>query len=238
MGLPIYLAMTSAEIAASPAAKPIAYMACHFSPYSTGLSNLPKQLPEDSILILNDRTPIGGHDPRRIARQLCQTVEQLRCKAVLLDFQRPDQPETAALCAFLAHALPCPVAVSDLYATAVQSPVFLPPVPPNTRLSEHVQPWQGRELWLELCKESMEITVTADGARIAPVPYSPLPEDAFLDGVLHCRYTTQITPGEARFLLSRTPTELPALLEEARALGITHALGLYQQLGECFQDIV
>ena len=47
MAIGRYFAMTAAEIrgcSALPAG--IAWMACHFSPYGTGLSNLPPELPE------------------------------------------------------------------------------------------------------------------------------------------------------------------------------------------------
>ena len=45
MGLPLYLAMTAAELSAAEALpRKMAYMACHFSLYGTGLSNIPEQL--------------------------------------------------------------------------------------------------------------------------------------------------------------------------------------------------
>ena len=66
-----YLAMTPAEFNSVSQPPPdFAYMACHFSPYGTGLGNLPTVLPPESLLILNDRTPIHGHDPQRIFDQL------------------------------------------------------------------------------------------------------------------------------------------------------------------------
>ena len=76
MVLPLYLAMTGREIlAAQSAASRCAYMACHFSPYSQGLTNLPTSLPPSSMLILNDRTPICGHDPQRICGELAQMAD-------------------------------------------------------------------------------------------------------------------------------------------------------------------
>ena len=76
MVLPLYLAMTAAEIRANTDFPPnIGYMACHFSPYGTGLSNCPAHLPEGSMLILNDRTPVYGHCPERIAQQLMEMAE-------------------------------------------------------------------------------------------------------------------------------------------------------------------
>ena len=151
MVLPLYLAMTAAEIRANTDFPPnIGYMACHFSPYGTGLSNCPTHLPEGSMLILNDRTPIHGHDHGLIADQLTELVEKLKCDSVLLDFQRVDVPELSLLVEKLSAALPCPVGVSDLYAENLDCSVFLPPVMPDTLLSEHLVPWQGRDIWLDM----------------------------------------------------------------------------------------
>ena len=55
IGIRLNLAMTAAELGAAPLPSHPAWMACHFSPYSTGLTNLPPKLPQDSLLILNDR---------------------------------------------------------------------------------------------------------------------------------------------------------------------------------------
>ena len=98
MILPCYLAMTAAEFASAPVLpEKLAWMACHFSCYSTGISNLPLTLPKGSMLILNDRTPVSGHDPLRIAQQLQQVVEELEIERVLLDLQRPNCEETARI---------------------------------------------------------------------------------------------------------------------------------------------
>ena len=79
-----HLAMTAAEISyASKLPANPAYMACHFSAYGTGLSNMPTQLPKDSLLILNDRVPVCGHDHDLIPEQLRQLVQSLKCNALL-----------------------------------------------------------------------------------------------------------------------------------------------------------
>ena len=52
MAIRPFLAMTAAEIQGTETLPPkTAWMACHFSPYSTGLSNLPKALPPGLSLI-------------------------------------------------------------------------------------------------------------------------------------------------------------------------------------------
>ena len=117
MVLPLYLAMTAAEIRANTDSPPnIGYMACHFSPYGTGLSNRPTHLPEGSILILNDRTPPCRHDPELIVRQLKALYEAIAPFGFLLDLQRPELQENSIIAKAITEALPCPVAVSDLYA--------------------------------------------------------------------------------------------------------------------------
>ena len=130
MPLPIYLAMTAAELRQNPPkSNEIAWMACHFSPYATGLSNCPKQLPPGAMLILNDRTPVCGHDPALVAAQLQDLVENLKCSRVLLDLQRPGESLTESIVDAVLSALPCPVAVSECYGRDLTCPVFLPPVP-------------------------------------------------------------------------------------------------------------
>ena len=86
MPLPIYLAMTAAEFQQnSPKSNEVAWMACHFSAYGTGISNCPKLLQPGAILILNDRTPVCGHDPDLVAAQLKELAERFSCSRVLLD---------------------------------------------------------------------------------------------------------------------------------------------------------
>ena len=228
MVLPLYLAMTAAEIRANTDFPPnIGYMACHFSPYGTGLSNCPAHLPEGSMLILNDRTPIHGHDHGLIADQLTELVEKLKCDSVLLDFQRADVPELSLLAQKLSAALPCPVGVSDLYAENLDCSVFLPPVMPDTLLSEHLVPWKGRDIWLDISTEGLEITLTEKGASTVSLPRQILPA-CHGDSTLHCHY--RIDVGEnIRFTLFRTEQDVKDLLVAAKHLGISRAVGLYQE---------
>lgn len=231
MAIDCYLAMTAAEIASAPSLpRKLGYMACHFSPYSTGLSNLPRQLPPDSLLLLTDRTPICGHDPELIAWQLSDCAKANHCRGILLDFQRAECAETARLVRHLASALPCPMAVSHLYAGQSDCPVLLPPVPPDTLSADHLAPWQGREIWLEASLDSLCITVTPKGTRFSPAgsDNEPLPHR---DDRLHCHYRTEVSPEEVVFTLRRTPEDLASLLEEAEALGVSLTVGLYQELG-------
>lgn len=231
MAIRRYFAMTAAEIRESDHLPPgIAWMACHFSPYGTGLSNLPQRLPPDSLLILNDRTPIHGHDPVRIAQQLEERIAALNCRELLLDFQRPGEPETAALVNHLVDALPCPVIVSDQYGDGLDCPVFLPPVPPDIPLSGYLAPWRGREIWLEMALDGETISLTEEGASTTPLLPGELWEEGFQEELLHCHYRIDVPETEAKFTLWRTREDLEALLTEAEALGVTAAVGLYQEL--------
>ena len=231
MAIRQYLAMTASEIAAnSPLPPQIAWMACHFSPYGTGLTNLPHRLAPESLMILNDRTPIHLHDPLRIACQLNSLLERFSCAGLLLDFQRPGCGETGRLCAFLSDTLPFPVVVSSLYARYTDSPVFLPSLPCHIPLEKYIAPWQGREIWLEAALDAEEITLTPQGAAFAPLPPGAAVPEGFAEESLHCHYSVAVEADAARFTLWRTVEDLNALLAEAEHLGVTTAVGLYQEL--------
>lgn len=231
MATATFLAMTAAEIEKCTDFPPaIAWMACHFSPYSTGLSNLPKALPTGSLLILNDRTPIHGHEREVIAAQLTECVENLKCAGLLLDFQHPGCEETAALAAFLADTLSFPVAVSAQYAENLTCPVFLPPLPHHMTLEDYISPWQERQIWLEAALDGEIITLTESGAHIAPLPPGEVFSGGHREEVLHCHYHIVLSDEDARFTLWRTREDLNALLDTAQVLGVTHAVGLYQEL--------
>lgn len=231
MAIDAILAMTAAEIRANTALPPrIGWFSCHFSPCGTGLSNLPDSLPPGSLLILNDFVPIHGHDPDRIIRQLKESTEKQKCEALLLDFQR-ESGDTAALARAIVDALPCPVGVSELYARDLDCPVFLSPVPPDVPPVEYLKPWRDREIWLDAALEGMEISLTSKGAATAPLPPYEIPAWKHWDKTLHCHYSIDLTEAQARFTLFRTEDDLNALLEEAKALGVTRAIGLWQELG-------
>ena len=231
MALPLYLAMTAAEMGGNnslPAS--FAYMACHFSSYGTGLSNIPTSLPEGSLLILNDRTPIHGHDPGLIASQLDEMINSWNISALLLDFQRPGCEESAQLAKQLADTLPCPVGISEIYGTELDCPILLSPASLHTPLEIYLRPWQGRDIWLEAALDGTEILLTEAGASITPLPCCNPGPPIHRDSKLHCHYSIETEPTQARFTLCRTQEDLKALLEEAEALGVRKAVGLWQEL--------
>lgn len=231
MALPLYLAMTAAEMRGNDVLPPqFAYMACLFSPYGTGLSNCPKALPEGSLLILNDRTPIHGHDHSLIAGQLQEMAEFLAVSSILLDFQRPDCEETSTLAKHLVNALPCPVGISEGYGGELDCPVFLPPVPLDMRLEEYLSPWQGREIWLDAALDGLQIQLTEAGAASSPLPSWDSADSGYREHALHCHYKCKQEADSIQFTLWRSRADLGALLEEAEALGVTRAVGLWQEL--------
>lgn len=231
MALPVYLAMTAAEISACGALPAtFAWMACHFSPGTQGLSNLPAVLPPGAMLILNDRDPIQGHSADLVACQLLDAVSRLECESVLLDFQRPPETASMAVVEALVRQLPCPVAVSEGFATGFDCPVFISPGPLHIPVREHLAPWQGREIWLEAALTQQTITVTESGAQYASVFPTDHLQDGFYDKMLCCNYRTNITDSQVEFTLFDTPQTLLQKLELARPLGATRAVGLYQEL--------
>lgn len=227
-----YLALTAGELQGITWEDRLAYMACHFSLYTTGLSNLPEALPPGSMLILNDQIPISGHDPHRIVDQLQETIEKFSCDSLLLDFQRPGNEETAQLCRLLAAELNCPLGISHHYANDLDCAVFLPPPPLDIPLEKYLKPWKNRKIWLEAALEASEFTITADGCQVTPLPYEHFLGETFTEEILHCRYRCEVDSDKIRFQLYRTIDQLDALLEEAAILGIEKSVGLYQQLGK------
>ena len=232
MVLPLILAMTQSEIGAvSKLPHKIAWMSCHFCACTEGIANIPEALPVGAMLILTDRESCSGHSPDLAARQLQDTVSRLRCESVLLDFQRPWCAESGVMVRAIAAALPCPVAVTEAFAKETDGPVILAPAPAHLPLAAYLRPWKEREVWLEaaLCQET--ITVTKEGVSYAPVFPTQALSGGFHDRKLHCRYRTSVSPDCISFTLFDTPETLAEKLEAARSLGVSRAVGLYQELG-------
>ena len=226
-----YLAMTGAEIDHCSELPPkLGYMACHFSSYSTGLSNLPRYIPEKSLLIINDRTPIHGHDPDRICDQLEDILSRFSCRGILLDFQRESEEAPAIIQKLL--SLPCPVIVSSLFAEKLDCPIFLPPVPLPIPLEGYLAPFAGREIWLEAALDGLQLTLTEDGCAATPLSAQFNESLPHREEELCCHYRIEITSETAIFTLRRTKEDLKDLLSRANQLGITGAVGLYQELGD------
>ena len=226
MALPRYLAQTREEFAAcSSMPDPIAWMACHFSPYGTGLVNLPPALPKGSMVILNDRIPMAGHDPGIVRDQL----QALQPDCLLLDFQRPPTPESRRLTQLLIEALSCDTAVPGAYDAGFRCPLFLPLPPPDTALTDYLAPWQDRKIWLEIGLDAITYTVTEQGAASALL--LDIPDHGHRDDALCSHYRIDTLEDRAVFRLWRTRQDLDELLENAAAFGVTKAVGLWQEFG-------
>ena len=228
MEIPLYLSMTAAEFnQCTEFPKFCAWMACHFSPYGTGLTNMPRHLPKESLLILNDRTPVHRHEPKQIRQSLEDTINAFGCCAVLLDFQRGDCAETADIIQDLL-TLPCPVCVSDIYARNLDCPVFLPPIPLTLTPEEYFTPWNGREIWLDVTTECTVFTVTEEGSHNSLC--KPIGDFPFQEAQRHFHYRTELQSNSVRIYLHRTKEDLSDLLDHCAAFGVTKGVGLWQEL--------
>jgi len=231
MAINCYLAMTPGEVSGChPLPAKMAWMACHFSASGPGISNLPNSLPQDAILILDDSTPLNHHEITAISQEMCNLVEQLGVKSVLLDFQRPNVPQLEKLAQMLVSALPCPVGVSTPYAQGLECPVFLPPLSLDQCLQEHLAPWQGREIWLDMAPGCGQYHIGFQGNQYLPLPPDAFPPGPFRDDALCCRYATSVTGEGVTFSLFRGWEELEKLLKDAEKLGVSTVIGLYQEL--------
>lgn len=227
MAINIYLAASPAQLSKKEQLpQRIAWMACHFSASSAGLSNCPQWLPPGSLLILDDSSPVQGHDPEQIRQELDDILSKFACGALLLDFQRPGGEDMTLALA----GLPCPVVVTERYAHMTSGPVLLPPVPPYTLPGKHLKPWAGRDIWLELAAEGCEIRLTKAGAELSEE--CPDVAGRHHHKELHCRYDIMLRSEEAIFRLHRTPEDLLSLLRESEASGVTAAVGLMQEFPE------
>lgn len=229
MAIQRYLAMTDGEFSNQlPDVWRAAWMACHFSPYRSGLTNLPKYLPPGTLLILNDRISPMYCDPVKIFTTLEQVITTQNCNALLLDFQRTNCSQLPDIVKRLVK-LPCPVAVSLPYAKNLSCPVFLPPVPLLTTPRDYLSPWAGREIWLEAALTSERITIDTQGSKSKAVPCTDLPLP-FRDDSLLCHYQLQLHSDHCQFHLQRTRQDLDDLLTQAAQYSVTTAVGLWQEL--------
>ena len=203
------------------------WMSCHFSPH--GLTDLPREIPQNSLLILDDREPYQGVSPGKILDQLTEVIGKFHCQALLLDLQRPGNTRIPELTDLLQQGLPCPVGISSLYGRDTEGPVFLPLLPAHRQLSKRLTPWKGREIWLEVGPAAESARVTETGTTFLPAA-SPLPSCPHRHEKLLCHYGIEIREKEILFTLLRTAEDLKDLTQEAEELGVTRTIGLYQEL--------
>ena len=174
---------------------------------------------EDSLLILTDRKSWSLSEIQSIANNHSK---------ILLDFQHPENPENHRIIAEL-ERLGLPYCATGIYAAQYGCAVLLPPVPPTRSLSDHISPWKGRELWLEIALDGQHITLTKDGCTEQYIPHAQHRHGAHNDEKLHCRYFVHTTENAAEFTLWRSKEDIADLLKEAESLGVRLAVGLWQE---------
>ena len=231
MALPLYLAVTGEDFSSCiSASRKIAWMACQFSRTGTGLSGIPPELPAGSMVILNDAAPLQAHSGEYIISQLQALVSREHYSGILLDFQRPYNEKTRQLTEKITQTLPCPVGVPPGYAKGLNCPVFLPPVPLNKTPQSYFSPWKGREIWLDVALDGLQITVTPKGSQFSPLTYQPEDKFVFADTRLYCNYSTAVAENHVCFKLCRTEKTLNNLLAAAEKQGVSRCIGLYREL--------
>ncbi len=178
--------------------------------------------------MVNDSIPPSGHSPELIAQQLLRAADTFSPKGVILDFQRPFQEKTKEIAQKILSALPCPVAVTEPYCQDWGGAVFLPPIPLGKKIEEHLQKWQCKDIWLEVTKVGEQLVLNEQGCLRQPLNQLP-GMSVFREENLFCHYSTDVMDKKAVFSLWRTDEDLTDTLEKAQGLGVSTAVGLYQE---------
>lgn len=187
-------------------------------------SGIPPNLPPNSIIVLHDQE-YTAYDPDKVA----SFVSQYDCSGVLLDLQKINSHSSNLLIEAL-DQLHVPFCVSASYAQNDARAVFIPPVPLTIPLAQYIAPWRGRTIWLELALDGQLVTVTPDSSTERYLPAVKYPSEGRHDQHLHCHYEIKLTEQAAIFTLWRTKEDIDELLIEADQLGISLAIGLWQEL--------
>ena len=223
----MFLAMTEEEIQSiSSLPSQYAYLGCHFSADGSALEGLPKHLPQNCGIILDDRHPIPPAEPDKIIEQLAKYNPPY----ILLDFRRPPTDSSMKLSAELARSI-FPSPMPPDYGKDLNCPLFLSPIPPHIPIEEYLQPWHDREIWLELALDAVQIDVTSRGSQITYFPHAHPVENAHKDSMLHCHYKITQTDDALSFYCCRTPEDLWEIIRLSLPQNVTHTIGLYQELG-------
>lgn len=219
MAIKFYLAMMAEEISDFPDLPENSAFIYHIYP------DIFQEIPMSGIAVLTDFFPVQPD----LAQSVAQWIRQWSCEAVVLDFQNPKYEEAEGFVRLLQTYVSCPVVVSEIYAAQMDCPVFLPPLPHHKSLKDHLTPWQGREIWMDLSPLPEQLLLTQQGCSshydFSLPPCCPVHENAHL----HCHYSITLEEGCAAFTFWRTDDDLTALLQELEEAGVHHAIGLHQE---------
>lgn len=229
MSIPLYLAMTAAEFSNCTLLPALpAWMAVHFSPSGSGLSNCPASLPPGSLLILDDQLPWNGHSDAEILPRIVEILENTQACGLLLDFEREPMGQTLSLAERLARR--CMdggwmVGMPPAYLGQSEAAVFLPPLPCYEAHPEIPGQWEGRPIWLEASPTVFTGAITKAGVQLAPMDGPVQADVSFFSPSLQCRYTAVPEEDGIRLTLFDTPETILEKLEGWQAQGVSLAIG-------------
>ena len=239
MSIPLYFAMTAAEFSTAPAMPPrIAWMAMHFSVSGSGLSSRPHRLPPGSLVLLDDQTPWCGHSLEAVCQEATDVLLRTGAAGLLLDFERPPTEETLRLSSCLAQCsreAGCSIGMPpDYLDSSAGAAVFLPPLPCHCPPEQVLEPFRGHEIWLEAAASGCRVALGPEGPALMPENPLLLAAEAeglpaFTDPHLHCRYYSHPAIAGIELALYDTWETLTSKLEHCQALGVTLAVGVWQQ---------
>lgn len=234
MSIPFFLAISAREFPFLSELPPnVAWMSAHFSSSGPGLSNLPSNLPEGSLLILDDQTPWAGHNTEMVCREMVESLLKNRASGLLLDFERPVTPETAMLTEALSQCcreIGVMLGAPESYAEGEDTAVFIPPLPCQTPPEKLYR--KNRKLWLDVSPGAYLLHIAAQGATGQVADQHSFPDGSypvFTDPVLHCSYRSRPNAGGIDILLSHSRESIESLLTALDEQAVQLAIGLYRE---------
>lgn len=209
-----------------------AWMAAHFSAVGTGVTNLPQRLPVGSLFMLDDQIPWQNHDAERICQELLQAVAELACSGILLDFEREPCQQTQAFCTLLCtycRQYSIPLGMPPSYGLKLPAALFLPPLPCWPGPETVLQPFSGRELWLDAAESGCVAEIGRKSVQFFsedPIVLQAQAEGhaVFWHGGLCCQYYSNQINDRIRIALYDTRQTMEQKLDACAKLGVTVAV--------------
>lgn len=236
MSIPLFLAFTAEEFSQKvPFPAKTAWMSVHFSPNGSGLTNLPPQLPQGSLILLDDHIQWANHSIERVCQELVTVLQRTESIGLLLDFEREPTAETLLLtkalgrcCKELGVALSAP----PKYLLEDDTTLFLSPFPCSIA-PENIDP--QRKVWLDISPVCHSIRISKDCTIGSPAPYTragiPNSQEVYWDEDLLCNYYSEADGDDIRITLFRDATSAAKLLNRLNPAKIQLAIGLWRDFG-------